>query len=253
MYYQPKNNLLDHKRILITGASEGIGRQAALTYAHHGASVLLLGRTEHKLNIVQNLIAEAGGRKARVLVFDLANTQLAPYQGLAQILADECLYLDGLLNNAGILGEIAPMAKQDATLWSEVIAVNINGTFMLTQALLPLLLNASSPSLIFSTSSVGRKGRATWGAYAVSKFATEGMMQIFAEEYTAATLRVNAINPGRTRTNMRAKAFPMEAPDQLKNPADIMAIYLYLMGDDSRHKTGVSFNAQSDVKQRGMT
>lgn len=248
MYYQPKRNLLDHKRILVTGAGDGIGREAALTYARHGASLLLLGRTEHKLNTVKQAIAEAGGREARVLVLDLACTEPAPYQRLAQSLTDEIPYLDGLLNNAGLLGEIVPIAEQTPAHWSEVMAVNINGTFMLTQALLPLLLKASNPSLIFSTSSVGRQGRANWGAYSVSKFATEGMMQVLAKEYPASTLRVNCINPGGTRTGMRANAFPTEDPDRLKTPADIMPIYLYLMGDDSRRKTGISFDAQPDRK-----
>lgn len=248
MYYQPKLNLLDQKSILVTGASDGIGREAALTYARHGASVFLLGRTEHKLNTVKQAIAKAGGREARVIVLDLACPEPATYQRLAQNLTDDIPHLDGLLNNAGLLGEIVPMAKQTPTRWLEVMAVNINGTFMLTQALLPLLLKANSPSLIFSTSSVGRHGRANWGAYSVSKFATEGMMQTLSEEYPASVLRVNCINPGSIRTGMRANACPMEDPDRLKKPADIMSIYLYLMGDDSRYKTGISFDAQPDRK-----
>lgn len=206
MYYQPKRNLLDQKHILVTG--DGIGREAALTYARHGASLLLLGRTEQKLNAVKQAIAEAGGREARVLVLDLACPDPQPYQLLAQRLMNELPHLDGLLNNAGLLGEVAPMTEQTPARWSEVMAVNINGTFMLTQALLPLLLNAGGSSLIFSTSSVGRKGRANWGAYSVSKFATEGMMQVLADEYPASTLRVNCINPGGTRTGIFRQRLP---------------------------------------------
>lgn len=248
MYYQPKHNFLNQKHILVTGAGDGIGRETALTYARYGASVLLLGRTEHKLNMVKQAIASAGGREARVLVLDLACAESVPYQRLAKSLTKEIPYLNGLLNNAGILGEIAPIIEQTPARWSEVIAINVNGTFMLTQAFLPLLLKARSPSLIFSTSSLGRKGRANWGAYSVSKFATEGMMQVLAEEYPASTLRVNCINPGGTCTSMRANAFPMEEPHLLKKPADIMPIYLYLMSDDSQRKTGISFDAQTDRK-----
>ncbi|XOD69789.1 MAG: YciK family oxidoreductase [Sodalis sp. (in: enterobacteria)] len=243
MHYHTKCNSLDQKHILVTGAGDGIGREAALTYACHGASVLLLGRTEEKLNLVKNSISASGGRKAQVLVLDLTHSDPQPYQQLAKRLIYELPHLDGLLNNAGILGEIAPMSKQTFARWLEVMAVNINGTFMITKVLLPLLLKARSPSLIFSTSSVGRHGRANWGPYSVSKFATEGMMQVLAEEYPAATLRVNCINPGPTRTRMRAAAFPAEKADSLKIPADIMPIYLYLMGDDSRDKTGMSFDA----------
>ncbi|MBX4181162.1 YciK family oxidoreductase [Sodalis sp. CWE] len=246
MGYYPKHNFLKNKNILVTGAGAGIGREAALTYAFYGATVLLLGRTENKLNEVKRKIAKMGGNEAHVLVFDLSCNNPESYQFLAEDLFNSHSYLDGLLNNAALLGEIAPMSKQTPSRWLEVIAVNVNGTFMLTQALLPLLLNSNKgSSIIFTTSSVGRKGRGHWGAYSVSKFATEGMMQVFAEEYCAHTLRVNCVNPGRTQTNMRASACPTEKSSQLKNPADIMSIYLYLMGDDSQSKTGISFDAQS--------
>ncbi|MGL9769315.1 MAG: YciK family oxidoreductase [Sodalis sp. (in: enterobacteria)] len=248
MCYQSKYNLLDQKNILVTGAGDGIGREAALTYARHGASVLLLGRTEDKLYAVKQAIAEVGGREARVLVLDLACPDFKIYQVLAQRLSHELPYLNGLLNNAGLLGEIAPMSDQTPARWLEVMAVNINGTFMLTKALLPLLLKSSGSSLVFSTSNVGRQGRANWGAYSVSKFATEGMMQVLADEYPASMLRVNCINPGSTKTGMRASAYPSEDADQLKIPSDIMPIYLYLMSDDSQCKTGISFDAQPDCK-----
>jgi NAD(P)-dependent dehydrogenase (short-subunit alcohol dehydrogenase family) len=98
------------------------------------------------------------------------------------------------------------MDRQKPEVWQQVMQVNVNGTFMLTQALLPLLLKSESGSLVFTSSSVGRQGRANWGAYAASKFATEGMMQVLAEEYQSRHLRVNCINPGGTRTKMRANA-----------------------------------------------
>lgn len=248
MYYQPKHNLLAGRIIMVTGAGDGIGREAALTFARHGACLLLLGRTEAKLAAVAELIAAEGGQPARIFPFDLATARAQDYPLLGQRLAADVSHLDGLLNNAGLLGEIAPMARQSPDSWQQVMAVNVNATFMLTQAMLPLLLRASRPSLVFSSSSVGRQGRANWGVYAVSKFATEGMMQVLADEYPAATLRVNCINPGGTRTGMRARAFPDENADRLKTPADIMPIYLYLMGDDSRRKTGISFDAQPDRK-----
>ncbi|WP_304167344.1 YciK family oxidoreductase, partial [Lonsdalea britannica] len=163
---------------------------------------------------------------------------------IADALSQAMPRLDGVLHNAGLLGQIAPMTEQSVDIWQQVMQVNVNATFMLTQALLPLLLKSSSPSLVFTSSSVGREGRAGWGAYAVSKFATEGMMQVLAEEYRHRNLRVNCINPGGTRTSMRATAFPDEDPEKLKTPADIMPLYLYLMGDDSRRKTGMSFDAQ---------
>ena len=139
------------------------------------------------------------------------------------------------------------MFAQNPQVWQDVIQVNVNATFMLTQALLPLLLKSDAGSLVFTSSSVGRQGRANWGAYAASKFATEGMMQVLADEYQQ-RLRVNCINTGGTRTAMRASAFPTEDPQKLKTPADIMPLYLWLMGDDSRRKTGMTFDAQPGRK-----
>ncbi|MCX8955945.1 YciK family oxidoreductase [Erwinia psidii] len=244
MDYQPKSNLLTDRIILVTGASDGIGREAALTYARYGAQVLLTGRNPQKLQAVMDDIAAHGLPPARKFILDLDFATPADCQHLAEEVAKQVSRLDGVLHNAGLLGDISPMEQQDPLVWQQVMQVNINATFYLTQALLPLLLKSPGASLVFTTSSVGRKGRAGWGAYSVSKFATEGMMQVLAEEYDDQRLRVNCINPGGTRTKMRASAFPQEDATRLKTPADIMPLYLYLMGDDSKNKTGISFDAQ---------
>ncbi|WP_346805923.1 YciK family oxidoreductase [Enterobacter chuandaensis] len=248
MHYQPQKNLLQNRIILVTGASDGIGREAALTYADYGASVILIGRNEEKLKGVAQEIEAAGGAPVRWYTLDLLSCTPAVCQELAQRISTHYPRLDGVLHNAGLLGEVRPMDEQDPDIWQQVMQVNVNGTFFLTQALLPLLLKSESGSLVFTSSSVGREGRANWGAYAVSKFATEGMMQVLAEEYQSRHLRVNCINPGGTRTKMRASAFPTEDPQKLKTPADIMPLYLWLMGDDSRRKTGMTFDAQPGRK-----
>lgn len=248
MHYQPKHDLLQGRIILVTGASDGIGREAALTYARFGASVILLGRNEEKLRHVAGLIADGTGSQPQWFTLDLLTCSAEDCQHLAQRIAGQYPRLDGVLHNAGLLGEICPMSEQDPQVWQQVIQVNVNATFMLTQALLPLLLKSDSGSLVFTSSSVGRQGRANWGAYATSKFATEGMMQVLADEYQNRSLRVNCINPGGTRTGMRASAFPTEDPQKLKTPADIMPLYLWLMGDDSRRKTGQTFDAQPGRK-----
>ncbi|QLR43432.1 YciK family oxidoreductase [Enterobacter sp. RHBSTW-00994] len=248
MHYQPQKNLLQNRIILVTGASDGIGREAALTYTRYGASVILLGRNEQKLRDVVQEVENAGGAPASWYTLDLLTCTPESCQELAQRIAAHYPRLDGALHNAGLLGEVRPMDEQDPIIWQHVMQVNINGTFFLTQALLPLLLNSDSGSLVFTSSSVGREGRANWGAYAVSKFATEGMMQVLAEEYQSRHLRVNCINPGGTRTKMRASAFPEEDPQKLKTPAEIMPLYLWLMGDDSRRKTGMTFDAQPGRK-----
>ncbi|WP_342325278.1 YciK family oxidoreductase [Kosakonia sp. BYX6] len=246
MHYQPQRDLLNDRIILVTGASDGIGKEAALTYARHGANLILLGRNEEKLRHVAQLI-NGEGRSAQWYTLDMTTCTPGECRQLAETIASTTPHLDGVLHNAGLLGDICPMSEQVPAVWDEVMQVNVNATFYLTQALLPLLLNAESGSLVFTSSSVGRQGRANWGAYATSKFATEGMMQVLAEEYQN-RLRVNCINPGGTRTKMRANAFPTEDPQKLKTPADIMPLYLWLMGDDSRRKTGMSFDAQPGRK-----
>ncbi|MDZ7320657.1 YciK family oxidoreductase [Kosakonia sacchari] len=246
MHYQPQRDLLNDRIILVTGASDGIGKEAALTYARHGASLILLGRNEAKLQQVARDI-EQEGQQAQWFTLDMANCTPEMCQQLAGTIAATVPRLDGVLHNAGLLGDVSPMIEQVPAVWNEVMQVNVNATFYLTQALLPLLLKSDCGSLVFTSSSVGRQGRANWGAYAVSKFATEGMMQVLAEEYQN-RVRVNCINPGGTRTKMRASAFPTEDPDKLKAPADIMPLYLWLMGDDSRRKTGMSFDAQPGRK-----
>ncbi|WP_213132606.1 YciK family oxidoreductase [Citrobacter sp. FP75] len=248
MHYQPKQDLLQDRIILVTGASDGIGREAALTYARYGATVILLGRNEDKLRQVAESIAAENGTPTQWLTLDLLTCTSAECHQLAQRISANYPRLDGVLHNAGLLGEICPMSEQNPQVWQDVMQVNVNATFMLTQALLPLLLKSDSGSLVFTSSSVGRQGRANWGAYATSKFATEGMMQVLADEYQNRHLRVNCINPGGTRTGMRASAFPTEDPQKLKTPADIMPLYLWLMGDDSRRKTGMTFDAQPGRK-----
>ncbi|WP_340615048.1 YciK family oxidoreductase [Xenorhabdus thailandensis] len=246
--YQPNNHLLQQKIILVTGAGDGIGREAALTYARHGAQVILLGRTTAKLEAVRQQITNEGGLPADIYTMDLLTVTAEECQTFAHDLAQRYSRLDGVLHNAGLLGAVSPIVEQPVQLWHEVMQVNVNATFMLTQALIPLLLKSTSASLVFTSSSVGRQGRSGWGAYAVSKFATEGLMQVLAEEYRDTSLRINCINPGGTRTNMRASAFPDENSAKLKTPADIMPVYLYVMGDDSRNDSGISFDAQPGRK-----
>ncbi|MGK2946524.1 MAG: YciK family oxidoreductase [Candidatus Malihini olakiniferum] len=244
MHYQPMNNLLKNRLILVTGAGDGIGREAALTYARYGAHLILLGRIECKLHDIQAEILQETGTQSLIIPCNLLTVTHQECAVLAANLENQISHIDGVLHNAGILGDIAPITGQHPITWHQVMQVNVNATFMLTQALLPLLLKAASPSLVFTSSSVGRVGRAEWGAYSVSKFATEGLMQVLADEYRTQHLRVNCINPGGTRTAMRASAFPKEDSHRLKNPGDIMPLYLYLMGDDSKCKTGISFDAQ---------
>ena len=237
--------ILKGKTVLVTGAGDGIGRVAALTYAAHGATVLLLGRTESKLEAVYDEIEQAGGAKPGIITMDLLTAEEAQYEALAEGLAGEFSSLDGLLHNAALLGEMRPIDSAGYKSWCDVMHVNVNAQFILTKTLLPLLQQAPSASIILTSSGVGRTGRAYWGSYAVSKFATEGFMQVLADELANTTqVRVNSLNPKGTNTAMRRAAYPAENPTDNPSPADIMGIYLYLMGDDSAGVNGKAFSAR---------
>ncbi|MBT7719962.1 MAG: YciK family oxidoreductase [Halieaceae bacterium] len=243
--YQATPELLSGKTVLVTGAGDGIGRVAALTYAAHGATVVLLGRTESKLEAVYDEIEVAGHPKPGLVTMDLSQVTDDQCVQLAQGLAEEFGHLDGLLHNASLLGERRPIESSSYAVWQEVMQVNVNAQFVLTRRLLPMLQAAPSSSIILTSSGVGRIGKAFWGAYCVSKFATEGFMQVLASELeNTSSIRVNCINPGGTNTAMRRTAFPAENPTDNPAPEDIMGVYLYLMGEDSIGSTGISFNAQ---------
>ncbi len=243
--YTADAQLLAGKTILVTGAGDGIGRAASLAYAAHGATVILLGRTESKLEAVYDEIEAAGHPKPALVTLDLATATEDNCSHLVEGLSAEFGHLDGLLHNASLLGERRPIESATYSAWQEVMQVNVNAQFLLTRYLLPMLQAAPSASIIFTSSGVGRTGRAFWGAYAVSKFATEGFMQVLSAELeNTSSIRVNCINPGATNTSMRRSAFPAERPTENPSPDDIMSVYLYLMGVDSTGVTGVSFNAQ---------
>jgi NAD(P)-dependent dehydrogenase (short-subunit alcohol dehydrogenase family) len=243
--YQPAADALKDRIILITGAGDGIGKTVALGCAKHGATVVLLGRQQKKLEAVYDQIVTAGGAQPAIVPMNLLTITPDDAVGLANTLLSEFGRLDGLLHNAAVLGERAPIEHYSPNVWLEVMQVNVNAAFLLTQSLMPLLKQAYDPSVVFTTSGVGRKGRAFWGAYAVSKFATEGMMQVLADELDENTrVRVNCINPGGTRTKMRAAAFPAEDPSKLKTPEDILPTYLWLLGPDSHAVHGQSIDAQ---------
>lgn len=246
--YKAPSSLLKDKVILITGAGEGIGKAAALTYAKHGATVLLLGRTISKLEKVYDLIEQNNGPQPAIIPLNLEGAVEKDYIEVANTIHDTFGRLDGILHNASLLGSITTIDQYEVPVWAKVMQVNINSAFILTKTFLPLMhASKNNPSIIFTSSSVGRKGRAFWGAYSVSKFATEGLMQVLADELdsTEQRIRVNCINPGATRTSMRADAYPAENPMNNPSPEDIMPVYLYLMGDDSLDKTGQTFDAQT--------
>ncbi len=243
--YEYPDDLLSGRVILITGASDGIGRALALEAARVGAQVILHGRNAGKLEKVYDEIeALDGSLRPSIAVMDLATADGNAYLSLAESLESEFGRLDGLVNNAGILGPRQPIEQYEAAEWQKVMHVNLTAAFAITQVLLPLLKIAEQPSIIFTSSGVGRVGKAYWGAYSVSKFGTEALSQILAAEHSHTELRVNCVNPGPTRTDMRLQAYPAEDRDKLKTPEQVLRPYLYLLGPDSRGVSGQSLDAQ---------
>lgn len=243
--YQARPDLLQGRVILVTGAGRGIGAAAAKTFAAHGATVLLLGKTEANLTAVYDEIEAAGHPQPAVIPFNLETALPHQYDELAAMLESEFGKIDGLLHNAAIIGPRTPLEQLSGDNFMRVMQINVNAMFMLTSTLLPLLKLSDDASVVFTSSSVGRTGRAYWGAYAVSKFATEGLMQTLADEVDGiSNVRANSINPGATRTSMRAQAYPGENPTNNPEPEAIMPVYLYLMGPDSKGVNGQAFDAQ---------
>jgi NAD(P)-dependent dehydrogenase (short-subunit alcohol dehydrogenase family) len=231
--------------IAITGASSGIGRAVAIACARFGATVILVGRNARKLEAVHTEIETAGSPSPTIAVLDLEKALASDYDQLAAAVLERFGRLDGLLHNAGILGTLSPIEHHDVPTWCRVMHINVTAAFALTQVLLPVLKRSQDASVLFTSSSVGRSGRAYWGAYAVSKFATEGFMQVLASELENITsIRVNSLNPGRARTMMRRQAYPAEDLNTLPLPETLTGPYIALLGPASRGVTGRTFDAQ---------
>lgn len=244
MDYSIAKDALKDKIILLTGAGDGIGKQAALSFAEHGAQVLLLGRTVKKLEQTYDEIMAAGGAEPAIIPLDMMGATKQNYVDMAETIEGQYGRLDGVLQNASLLGVLSQFDQIEEDTFDEIMQVNVKAQFLMTQALLPVIRKSEMGRIIFTSSTVGHDGRALWGTYSISKFATEGMMQILADELSNTTIRVNAINPGATRTTMRASAYPAEDSMLLKTPLEIMPLYLYLMSEQSQEINGLCIDAQ---------
>ena len=246
--YKPSNTLLNDRTILVTGAGDGIGKAAAKSFAAHGATVILLGRTTAKLETVYDEIEQAGYPQPAIYPMNLEGATPNDYNNLAEVVIKNFGKLDGLLHNAGILGNLTPIEHYNAEQWYKVIQINLNAPFLLTKACLTAMRKAPNASIIFTSANVGRKSKAYWGAYASAYFGVEALMQTLADELeTNTNIRVNSIDPGAVHTTMRTDAYPGEDYKTLPLPADIMPLYLYLMGQDSDTVNGQALNVDSKL------
>lgn len=240
--YSPPTNLLAGKTILITGASDGIGKQCAKTFAEHGAKLILLGRSQSKLEALFDEIEAQHPESVFLHPMDFKDATTEDYTALAASCEEEFASLDGIIHSAALLGARAPIEHYPDSDWHELLQTNVTAPYLLTKALLPALAKSNDARVLFLSSSVGRQARAFWGAYGVSKFALEGLMQTLADEVENTTaIRVNSLNPGGTRTNMRRDAYPAEDPNTQPEPKDLMPVFLYLFSDESQpiHRSAI--------------
>ena len=247
--YIAKPLCLKGKNILVSGAGSGLGQAAALAYARHGAQVILLGRTESKLDATYDQIVAEGGAEPVQVVLDLQRASEQDYQEVTQVLTSEIGQLHGLLHSAAVSAPALPLQYHNLGTWNQLLQVNLTASFALTQCCLPLLQQAEHASVVFTSSRAGRETRAFWGAYSISKHGVEALMQIFAEELgTTTSIRVNSLNPGPCATDLRRVIFPSEDPAKVPQADTLMPVYLYLMSDDSLHENGQRFSAQDESK-----
>lgn len=244
--FQPENNFLANRTLLITGASDGIGKTCARTFASYGATQILLGRSQEKLEALYDELEELNPGNTVIHPLDLSMAGSDDYALLASSVSEQFGTLDLLLHNAALLGARSPIEYYPDSDWQQLMTVNVNAAFYLTKALLPSLSNSDRGRILFTSSSVGRQGRAFWGAYAVSKFAVEGLMQTLADELgTTSSITVNSINPGGTRTGMREAAYPAENPESVPTAETLMPVYLYLLGEKADSINGQAINVRN--------
>jgi NAD(P)-dependent dehydrogenase (short-subunit alcohol dehydrogenase family) len=242
--FLPRPDLLKDRVLLITGAGYDIGAAVAQAAAACGATVILLGRQVRPLEVVYDAIEAAGGPQPAIYPLNLETAGEAEYSLLAQRLAIEFGRLDGVLHAAAELGTLSPINFYRPEEWNKVLQTNLTAPFLLTRAVLELLKQSADASVLFTSADVGRQGRAYWGAYGVAYAGVENLAQSLAAELEENTpIRVNTIDPGKVRTELRARAYPGEDPSLLPTPDQIVNTYLYLLGPDSRGTTGRQFNA----------
>lgn len=244
--YSPPDDLLDARVVMVTGASDGIGRAVSLACARCGATVIALDKKARRLEILYDEVVAAGYPEPVLAVQDLEKLDWEKAQGIAAGVAHDFGRLDALLHNAGELRSLSPLHAYDLGQWDLIMQVNLRAPYLLTRATLPLLRAADHASLIFTSADVGRRGRAYWGAYGVAYAGVEGLARIWAEELENNTaIRVNTLDPGPVRTRLRGLAYPGEDPQSIPDAGVVVPAYLYLLGDESKEVRGRALNAQA--------
>ena len=236
--YKVKQNELNSKVILVTGANKGFGLAISMDLAKAGATVIMLGRDLSSLEYAYDAVVDAGYKEPILYPLDLEGASPENYQELQDNIIEKFNRLDGLIHNAAILGTQMPIDQYDIKLWYSTLQINLSAPFMLTQFLIPALKKSDDARILFLSSSVGRKARAYWGAYSVSKFGLEGLAMTLSEELEKTKIKVNTINPGKMRTEMRRSAYPAEDASTLPKPEEKSSVIVYLLSKEAERING---------------
>ena len=236
--YKVKQNELNSKVILVTGANKGFGLAISMDLAKAGATVIMLGRDLSSLEYAYDAVVDAGYKEPILYPLDLEGASPENYQELQDNILEKFNRLDGLIHNAAILGTQMPIDQYDIKLWYSTLQINLSAPFMLTQFLIPALKKSDDARILFLSSSVGRKARAYWGAYSVSKFGLEGLAMTLSEELEKTKIKVNTINPGKMRTEMRRAAYPAEDASTVPKPGEKSSVIIYLLSKEAEKING---------------
>ena len=228
--YSPAPDAFAGRAVLVTGAGDGFGRSVACSAARRGANLILLGRTVRKLEATHDRIVRDGGSSPTLYPMDLFGATPGDYTELADRIGQAYGHLHGIVHAAAAFSGLTPLAHLAPEDWLRTIHVNLTAPFLVTTACLPLLQCVPDAAVVFIGDALGRRARAYWGAYAVSKFGIEGLTQVLAEEVeTAGTPRVVCVNPGPVRTALRRRAFPAAAPASAPEPDAVVGGVLFAL------------------------
>lgn len=234
--FEPSVNAFADKVILVTGAGDGIGKAVAKAYAKAGATVILLSKTIKKLEIVYDEIIHAGHPEPAIYPLNLEGATAKNYADMAEVIEKEFGRLDGILLNAAVLPSYTPIKAYDIEQWSKVITTNLHANFLLIKMCLPLLEKTKGSSILFSSH---HAEQAYNGAYGVAKSGLDALLRILSEEYDDSPfIRVNGIDSGPLRTQLRTFHYPGENPATLAPPEAIVGPYLYFMDEAADKTTG---------------
>ena len=229
-----KRNFLKNKNILVTGASRGIGRTLSINLSKYGANIIMLGKNEELLDQTYDEIKDLYDTNPLIIACDLNNLDENKAEEIASVIFEEYKHLDALINNAGILSKMSLIESFDLKTWEKVLKINLTSAFLLSKYTIPLLKNSKIPRIIFTSSSVAKKGKAYWGAYSVSKAGIKALSEIISDELESISkFKIFNFDPKATQTEMRSLAYPAEDPALVKKPEELIKYYLWMLSGES--------------------